>query len=213
MRLILLGPPGAGKGTQAKMLDEKFRIPQVSTGNILRKSIQNGTELGNRAKVFMNSGRLVQDDVVIGLIRERIVEEDCRTGFILDGFPRTIIQAEKLTETLEAMDLSIDVVVDFEVDSEELVSRLTGRSTCSDCGAMFHRTSCPPLRDGICDSCEGELYQREDDKEETIKKRLDVYEHETAPLKEYYKKQGNLKTVQGCGTVEEIFSRVCAVVY
>jgi adenylate kinase len=194
------------------MLNEKFRRPQISTGNILRKSIQNGTELGNRAKVFMNVGKLVQDDVVIGLIRERIVEEDCRAGFILDGFPRTIIQAEKLTETLEAMDLSIDVVVDFEVDSEELVSRLTGRSTCSDCGAMFHRTSCPPLRDGICDSCEGELYQREYDKEETIKKRLDVYEHETAPLKEYYKKQGNLKTVQGCGTVEEIFSRVCAMV-
>ena len=212
MRLILLGPPGAGKGTQAKMLNEKFRRPQISTGNILRKSIQNGTELGNRAKVFMNAGKLVQDDVVVGLIRERIVEEDCRVGFILDGFPRTIIQAEKLTETLEEMDLSIDVVVDFEVDSEELVSRLTGRSTCSDCGAMFHRTSRPPLRDGICDSCEGELYQREDDKEETIKKRLDVYEHETAPLKEYYKKQGNLKTVQGCGTVEEIFSRVCAMV-
>ena len=212
MRLILLGPPGAGKGTQAKMLNEKFRRPQISTGNILRKSIQNGTELGNRAKVFMNAGRLVQDDVVVGLIRERIVEEDCRAGFILDGFPRTIIQAEKLTETLEEMDLSIDVVVDFEVDSEELVNRLTGRSTCSDCGAMFHRTSRPPLRDGICDSCEGELYQREDDKEETIKKRLDVYEHETAPLKEYYKKQGNLKTVQGCGTVEEIFSRVCAMV-
>ena len=212
MRLILLGPPGAGKGTQAKMLNEKFRRPQISTGNILRKSIQNGTELGNRAKVFMNVGKLVQDDVVIGLIRERIVEEDCRAGFILDGFPRTIIQAEKLTETLQEMDLSIDAVVEFEVDSEELVSRLTGRSTCSDCGAMFHRTSCPPLRDGICDSCEGARYQREDDKEETIKKRLDVYEHETAPLKEYYKKQGNLKTVQGCGTVEEIFSRVCAMV-
>ena len=184
MRLILRGPPGAGKGTQAKMLNEKFCRPQISTGNILRKSVQSGTELGNRAKVFMNAGRLVQDDVVIGLIRERIVEEDCRAGFILDGFPRTIIQAEKLTETLEEMDLSIDVVVDFEVDSEVLVNRLTGRSTCSDCGAMFHRTSRPPLRDGICDSCEGELYQREDDKEETIKKRLDVYEHETAPLKE-----------------------------
>ena len=212
MRLILLGPPGAGKGTQAKMLNEKFRRPQISTGNILRKSIQDGTELGNRAKVFMNAGRLVQDDVVVGLIRERIVEEDCRAGFILDGFPRTIIQAEKLTETLEEMDLSIDVVVDFEVDSEELVSRLTGRSTCSDCGAMFHRTSCPPLRDGICDSCEGELYQREDDKEETIKKRLEVYKKETAPLKGYYRKQGNSKTAQGYGTIEEIFSRVCAMV-
>jgi adenylate kinase len=212
MRLILLGPPGAGKGTQAKMLNEKFHKPQISTGNILRKSIQNGTELGNRAKVFMNSGRLVQDDIVIGLIRERIVEEDCRDGFILDGFPRTIIQAEKLTETLEGMNLLIDAVVDFEVDGEELVNRLTGRSTCRDCGAMFHRTSCPPLRDGICDSCEGQLHQREDDKEKTIKKRLQVYKHETAPLKEYYKKQGNLKTVQGSGTVEEIFSRVCDMV-
>jgi adenylate kinase len=212
MRLILLGPPGAGKGTQAKMLNEKFRKPQISTGNILRKSIQNGTELGNRAKVFMNAGKLVQDDVVIGLIKERIVEEDCRAGFILDGFPRTIIQAEKLTETLEEMGLLINAVVDFEVDSEELLNRLTGRSTCSDCGAMFHRTSRPPLRDGVCDSCEGKLYQREDDKEETIKKRLEVYAQETAPLKEYYKKQGNLKTVQGCGAVEEIFSRVCAMV-
>ena len=212
MRLILLGPPGAGKGTQAKMLNEKFRRPQISTGNILRKAIQDGTELGSRAQVFMNAGRLVQDDVVIDLIRERIVEADCRTGFILDGFPRTIIQAEKLTETLSEMSLSIDAVVDFEVDSEELVSRLTGRTTCSDCGAMFHRISCPPLRAGICDSCEGELSQREDDKEETIKKRLEVYSRETAPLKEYYKKQGNLKTVQGCGTVEEIFSRVCNMV-
>ena len=212
MRLILLGPPGAGKGTQAKMLNEKFRRPQISTGNILRKSIQNGTELGNRAKIFMNAGKLVPDDVVIGLIKERIVEEDCQAGFILDGFPRTIVQAERLTETLDEMCLSIDVVVDFEVESEELVSRLTGRSTCLDCGAMFHRTSCPPLKVGVCDSCKGELYQREDDKEDTIKKRLEVYEHETAPLKEYYRKQGNLKTVQGSGTVEEIFSRVCKVV-
>ena len=212
MRLILLGPPGAGKGTQAKMLDEKFQKPQISTGNILRKSIQNGTELGKRAEVFMNAGKLVQDDIVIGLIRERIVEEDCRTGFILDGFPRTIVQAEKLTETLEEMNLSIDAVIDFEVESEELLNRLTGRSTCRDCGAMFHRASRPPLRKGVCDSCEGELYQREDDKEETIKKRLEVYQHETAPLKGYYRRQGNIKTVQGCGTVEEIFSKVCTAV-
>ena len=212
MRLILLGPPGAGKGTQAKMLDEKFRIPQVSTGNILRKSIQNGTEIGNRAKIFMDAGKLVPDDVVIGLIKERIVEEDCRAGFILDGFPRTIVQAERLTETLNEMDLSIDAVVDIEVEGEELVGRLTGRSTCIDCGAMFHEMSRPPLKAGVCDSCEGELCQREDDKEGTIKKRLEVYEQETAPLKEYYRKQGNLKTVQGSGSVEDIFSRVCAVV-
>lgn len=212
MRLILLGPPGAGKGTQAKMLDEKFRRPQVSTGNILRKSIQNGTEIGNRAKIFMDAGKLVPDDVVIGLIKERIVEEDCRAGFILDGFPRTIVQAERLTETLDEMDLLIDAVVDIEVEGEELVGRLTGRSTCIDCGAMFHEMSRPPLKASVCDSCEGELCQREDDKEDTIKKRLEVYEQETAPLKEYYRKQGNLKTVQGSGSVEDIFSRVCAVV-
>ena len=212
MIFILLGPPGAGKGTQAKMLEEKLRRPQISTGNILRKSIQSGSELGNQAKVFMNSGRLVQDDIVIGLIRERIVEDDCQSGFILDGFPRTIVQAERLTETLDEMNLSIDAVIDFEVDSEELINRLSGRSTCLTCGAMFHKESCPPLKDSVCDDCGGELSQREDDKEITIKKRLDVYEDETAPLKEYYRKQGNLKTVQGRGTVQEIFSKVYAMV-
>ncbi|HAK37105.1 MAG TPA: adenylate kinase, partial [Nitrospina sp.] len=170
MRLILLGPPGAGKGTQAKMLMERFQIPQISTGDILRKAVQEGNELGRQAKICMDAGRLVQDDVVIGLIRERIVEKDCQGGFILDGFPRTIVQAEKLTETLKAMNLSIGAVVDFEVDNDELVNRLTGRSTCPDCGAMFHKTSRPPVKSGICDGCGGSLYQRDDDKEETIKK-------------------------------------------
>ncbi len=212
MRLILLGPPGAGKGTQAKMLMEKFQIPQVSTGDILRKAVQEGAELGKQAKICMDAGKLVQDDIVIGLIKERIVEADCKGGFILDGFPRTIIQAEKLMETLKEMSLSMDAVVDFEVDNEELVNRLTGRGTCADCGAMFHKTSRPPAKSGICDGCGGALYQREDDKEETIKKRLEVYQDETAPLKEFYRKQGNLKTAQGYGTVEEIFSRVCAMV-
>ena len=208
----MLGPPGAGKGTQAKMLMEKFQIPQVSTGDILRKAVQEGAELGKQAKICMDAGKLVQDDIVIGLIKERIVEADCKGGFILDGFPRTIIQAEKLTETLKEMSLSMDAVVDFEVDNEELVNRLTGRGTCADCGAMFHKTSRPPAKSGICDGCGGALYQREDDKEETIKKRLEVYQDETAPLKEFYRKQGNLKTAQGYGTVEEIFSRVCAMV-
>jgi adenylate kinase len=212
MRLILLGPPGAGKGTQAKMLMEKFQIPQVSTGDILRKAVQEGAELGKQAKICMDAGKLVQDDIVIGLIKERIVEADCKGGFILDGFPRTIIQAEKLTETLKEMSLSMDAVVVFEVDNEDLVNRLTGRGTCADCGAMFHKTSRPPAKSGICDGCGGALYQREDDKEETIKKRLEVYQDETAPLKEFYRKQGNLKTAQGYGTVEEIFSRVCAMV-
>ena len=212
MRLILLGPPGAGKGTQAKMLKEKFQKPQISTGDILRKSVQDDTELGKRAKFFMNAGKLVQDDIVIGLIRERIVEEDCQSGFILDGFPRTIIQADKLTETLKDMNLSIDVVIEFQVDTNELISRLTGRRTCSDCGAMFHKTSRPPIKIDICDGCGGSLYQREDDKEETIKKRLEVYQNETAPLKGFYGKQGNLKIAQAHGTVEEVFSRVCAMV-
>ena len=212
MRLILLGPPGAGKGTQAKMLREKFRKPQISTGDILRKSVQEDTALGRKAKLFMNAGKLVEDDVVVGLIRERLVKEDCQSGFILDGFPRTIIQAEKLTETLKEMNLSIDTVIDFQVDTDELVNRLTGRSTCSDCGAMFHKISRPPLKIGICDGCGGSLYQRDDDKEETIKKRLEVYQNETAPLREFYRKQGNLKTAQGDGTVEEVFARVRAIV-
>ena len=212
MRLILLGPPGAGKGTQAKMLREKFQKPQISTGDILRKSVQEGTELGKSAKISMNAGKLVQDDIVIGLIRERIVEEDCQSGFILDGFPRTIIQAEKLAETLKEMNLSIDMVIDFQVDTNELVNRLTGRSTCPSCGTMFHKVSRPPIKIGVCDGCGELLGQRDDDKEETIKKRLEVYQNETAPLKEFYRRQGNLKTAHGYGTAEEVFSRVCAMV-
>ena len=212
MRLIRPGPPGAGKGTQAKMLEEKFGRPQISTGDILRKSVKDGTELGKQAKLLMNAGRLVRDDIVIGLIRERLVEEDCENGFILDGFPRTIVQAEKLAETLRDMDLSIDAVIDFHVDTDELVNRLTGRSTCSACGAMFHKISRTPIEVGICDECGGSLYQRDDDKEETIKKRLEVYQKETAPLKEFYRKHGNLKTAQGYGTAGEVFSRVCGMV-
>ena len=212
MRIILLGPPGAGKGTQAKMLKERFGIPQISTGDILRKAAQDNTKLGRQAKTLMDAGKLVQDDTVIGVIRERIAQEDCRNGFVLDGFPRTIVQAEKLVDTLKDMDLSIDAVVDFVVDSQVLINRLTGRRTCSDCGAMYHKTSRPPRIRNVCDVCGASLYQREDDKEETIKKRLEVYQNETAPLKEFYRKQGNLKTTQGCGSVEEIFSRVCSMV-
>ena len=212
MRIILLGPPGAGKGTQAKMLKERFGIPQVSTGDILRKAAQDNTELGRQAKVLMDAGKLVQDDTVIGVIRGRIAQEDCRNGFVLDGFPRTIVQAEKLMDTLEDMDLSIDAVVDFVVDSQALINRLTGRRTCSDCGAMYHETSRPPKVRGVCDVCGASLYQREDDKEETIKKRLEVYQSETAPLKEFYQKHGNLRTIQGGGSADEVFSRVCSMV-
>jgi adenylate kinase len=212
MRIILLGPPGAGKGTQAKMLKERFGIPQVSTGDILRKAAQDNTKLGRQAKTLMDAGKLVQDDTVVGVIRERIAQEDCRNGFVLDGFPRTIVQAEKLRDTLRDMDRSIDAVVDFVVDSQVLINRLAGRRTCSDCGGMYHETSRPPKIRNVCDVCGASLYQREDDKEETIKKRLEVYQNETAPLKEFYQKQGNLKTTQGGGSAEEVFSRVCSMV-
>ncbi len=212
MRLILLGPPGAGKGTQAKMLKEKFGIPQISTGDILRKAVSNDTELGKQAKAYMGDGQLVPDEIVIELIKEKIKEGDCAGGFILDGFPRTIVQAEKLGETLEEMKLAIDAVIDFEVDPQELIVRLTGRRSCSNCGAMFHNETRPPEKTGVCDFCGCELYQRPDDNKETILKRLEVYENETAPLKEFYRKQGNLKTVEGLGSAEEIFSHVCALV-
>ena len=212
MRLILLGPPGAGKGTQAKMLKEKFRIPQISTGDILRHAVKNNTELGVRAKTFMDAGQLVPNDLVISLIKERICQADCKIGFILDGFPRNIAQAEKLTETLVEMRLVINNVIDLEVDAKEVVERLTGRSTCSDCGDMFHEVSRPPKTKGLCDSCGGKLEQRPDDKSETIQERLKVYEKSTAPLKEFYKKQGNLKTVVAKGSVEEIFFHVCRMI-
>ncbi|MCH7623822.1 MAG: adenylate kinase [Nitrospinae bacterium] len=212
MRLILLGPPGAGKGTQAKMLKEKFGIPQISTGDILRKAVSNDTELGKQAKVYMGDGQLVPDEIVIELIKEKIKEDDCAGGFILDGFPRTIVQAEKLSETLEEMRLDIDAVIDFEVDPQELIVRLTGRRSCSNCGAMFHDETRPPEKTGVCDHCGSEPYQRPDDNEETILKRLEVYENETAPLKEFYRKQGNLDTLEGRGSAEEIFSQVCDLI-
>lgn len=212
MRLILLGPPGAGKGTQAKMLKDKFQIPQISTGDILRQAVKDNTEPGARAKTVMDAGQLVPDDVVVGLIKERIRQEDCNAGFILDGFPRNIVQAEKLSETLIDMSLKIDHVIDLEVDEGEVVERLTGRSTCSDCGAMFHQISCPPKVSGVCDGCGGKLAQRPDDNRETIQERLKVYLGSTAPLKEFYTKQGNLKTVEAKGSVEVIFSRVCEMI-
>ena len=212
MRLILLGPPGAGKGTQAKKLKEKFFIPQISTGDILRRAVKDNAELGVQARSFMDVGQLVPDDLVISLIKERIKEADCETGFILDGFPRTIMQAEKLSETLNEMGLVIDTVVDLVVDAEEVINRLAGRSTCQDCGGMFHVQSCPPKAKGICDNCGGALAQRQDDNSETILKRLDVYQESTAPLKQFYKRQGNLKTVTARGSVDEIFSRVLKMV-
>lgn len=212
MRLILLGPPGSGKGTQSNLLQDKFGIPKISTGDILRASVKDDTELGKKAKRFMDKGELVPDEVVICLIKERIVEPDCEAGYILDGFPRTIVQAEKLEETLAEMGQDIDSVVDLVVDRKELLIRLSGRRTCKNCGAMFHQTSHLPKVAGVCDACGGPLYQRPDDNEETIVKRLEVYSKETAPLREFYRKRGKLKTIQGRGGMDVIFAQLCKMV-
>jgi len=208
MNLILLGPPGAGKGTQAQMIVERYHIPQISTGDILRKAVKEGTPLGKKAKAFMDQGQLVPDEVVIGIIDGRLRAPDCNPGFILDGFPRTIAQAEALQPILNKMGKSIDHVINVEVDTEELVRRLTGRRTCKNCGAMFHILFHPPKVEGICDRCGGTLYQREDDKEETIRIRLNEYQKQTAPLIQYYQLKNSLRSIQGVGGKEEIFERI-----
>jgi adenylate kinase len=212
MRLILLGPPGAGKGTQAKKLVVKYSIPQISTGDILRGAVKNQTELGKEAKSFMDSGGLVPDEVVVGIIRERLQEADCAKGYILDGFPRTVPQADELKKALKNMGQSIDSVLSIVVANEELIARLTGRRTCKECGAGFHIMYQKPKQDGVCDKCNGPLIQRDDDKEETIKNRLAVYNDQTEPLIQYYKNDGALVEIQGTGGIDEIFGRICAVV-
>jgi len=208
MNLILLGPPGAGKGTQAQMIVERYRIPQISTGDILRNAVKESTPLGLKAKAFMDRGQLVPDEVVIGIIDERLRAPDCHPGFILDGFPRTIAQAEALQSILTKIGKSIDHVINMEVDPEELVNRLTGRRTCKNCGAMFHVLFHPPKGEGICDRCGGPLYQREDDKEETIRTRLREYRKQTAPLIEYYRQKNRLRSIQGMGGQDQIFERI-----
>lgn len=211
MRLILLGPPGAGKGTQAKMLMEKYQIPQISTGDILRQAVKEKTPLGAEARVYMDRGALVPDQVIIGIIRERLQKPDCKRGYILDGFPRTVIQAEALRETLAGMGFYLDHVLSVEVMEEELIRRLSGRRTCKSCGEVYHIIYGPPKRNGVCDKCGGELYQRDDDKEETIKRRLRVYQAETTPLIDYYKERGLLREIAGRGEIREIFERICRV--
>ena len=199
MRLILLGPPGAGKGTQAEVLIKKLGVPQISTGDILRSAVKNGTPVGLKAKAFMDAGDLVPDDVIIGVVKERLTFDDCREGYIFDGMPRTIAQAE----ALDAQGVQIDVVLSMEVPDEVILSRLGGRRTCPDCGMVFHVTTKPPVKQGICDSCGAALIIRKDDVEETIKNRLQTYYRETEPLKAYYKAQGKLKTVNSAGSVAQ----------
>jgi adenylate kinase len=193
MNLILLGAPGAGKGTQAEVICDKLQIPAISTGNILREAVKNGTELGIKAKGYMESGALVPDEVVIGILKDRIAEDDCKNGFILDGFPRTVPQAE----ALEKMGVVIDKVIEIFVPDEKIEQRLSGRRVCEACGASYHVDYKPSKVDGVCDKCGGKTVQRRDDQPETIKERLRVYHEQTAPLKDYYAKRGKLTVVEG----------------
>ena len=211
MRLVLLGAPGAGKGTQAKKLIEKYRIPQISTGDILRKAVADGTPLGKEAKSYMDSGGLVPDSVVIGLVKERLAQDDCKTGYILDGFPRTTPQAEELDNVLSAMNSPLDVALSVDVDKDDLMKRLTGRRTCKSCQQMYNIHFSAPKKDGVCDKCGGELYQRDDDQEDTIRNRLDVYEKSTAPLIDYYGSKGILKSVKGEGSIDDIFNQIVSI--
>jgi adenylate kinase len=208
MRLILLGPPGAGKGTQAKLLVERLGIPQVSTGDMLRAAVKADTPLGEQAKQYMDRGALVPDEVIIGLVRERLQQADCARGCILDGFPRTVTQAEALEKTLTALHASLDHVVSLEVPTEDLVLRIAGRRTCRNCGAMYHVRFSPSQTDCRCDACGGPTYQREDDREETVRRRLSVYADQTAPLISFYKARGLLRHVSGTGDIAGIFQRI-----
>jgi adenylate kinase len=208
LRTILLGPPGAGKGTQAVNIVDKYGVPHISTGDIFRANIKNGTELGKRAQEYMNRGELVPDDLVIEIATTRLLEDDCKNGFLLDGFPRTVYQAEKLDEFLAAHGSKIDKVLDIAVEKEELITRLTGRRVCKACGASFHVVNIPPKTEGICDRCGGELIQRADDTIETVANRIDVYEKQTMPLVDYYEKAGNIAHIDGATGLDNVFADI-----
>lgn len=210
MKLVFLGAPGAGKGTQAKKLVEKYAIPQISTGDLLRAAVAAGSALGKEAKACMDKGELVPDSVVLGMVEERLKQDDCKKGYILDGFPRNTSQAEALDKMLSALNMPLSAAVSVDVPFDDLMKRLTGRRTCKACGQMYNIYFNASKKDGICDKCGGELFQRDDDKEETIKKRLDVYNAQTAPLFDYYKKKGILKSVAGTGSIDDIFANICS---
>jgi adenylate kinase len=211
IRVILLGAPGAGKGTQAKLLQEQFGVCQISTGDILRKAVVEQTSLGKEASQYIRRGALVPDDVIINLVAERLKEKDCEQGFILDGFPRTIAQAESLQAILQTRDLVLDGVLSVRVPHNVIVERLTGRRTCKNCGTLKHVAFDPPRKQGVCDRCGGELYQRDDDREETITARLKVYDTQTAPLEGYYRERGLLNEIDGVGKVEDVRNRIAHV--
>ena len=208
MKIIMLGAPGAGKGTQAKKIAEKCGIPHISTGDIFRANIKNGTELGKKAKTYMDQGLLVPDELVCDLVVDRIQQDDCKKGYILDGFPRTIPQAESLDKALQAIGEKMDYAIDVEVPDENIVKRMGGRRACVGCGATYHLVYAPTKKEGICDACGGELILRDDDKPETVQKRLGVYHEQTQPLIDYHKNQGILREVDGSVDMEDVFKEI-----
>lgn len=208
MRLVLLGPPGAGKGTQASAIIKKYNIPHISTGDIFRANIKKGTELGKKAKAYMDKGQLVPDELVVSIVKDRLLEDDCKDGFLLDGFPRTVKQAEALDEELTKMELKLDHVINIDVESDELIKRAVGRRICKNCGATYHIEFNPPKKEEECDVCGGELYQRDDDTEETVANRIEVYLKETKPLVDYYTKKGIIFSVDGKQAIEDVFKDI-----
>ncbi len=213
MNIVLLGPPGAGKGTQAIRISDHYGIPHISTGDIFRRAVAQGTELGLRAKEYMNRGELVPDEIVIGIVKQRLDEPDCAEGFLLDGYPRTVPQAEALAGALSENGRVLDKVLNIEVEREELIKRLTGRRTCRGCGKVYHMIFDPPKADAVCDVCGGALWQREDDSENTVVNRLKVYDEQTAPLIEYYRARGLLTAVNGRQAVEAVFCQIDEILH
>lgn len=211
LNIVLLGPPGAGKGTQAELIVKKYGIPQISTGDIFRANIKNGTELGKKAKEYMDKGELVPDELVVDLVKDRLEQDDCKEGFMLDGFPRTVFQAEELDKIMEAKKLNINYVLNIDVAPEKLIDRIAGRRVCKACGATYNVNTKPTAKEGVCDACGGEVYQRADDNRETVENRINVYFSQTAPLIEYYEKSGVLATVDGDQAMDNVFSDITKV--
>jgi len=211
MRIIMLGAPGAGKGTQAKKITARYSIPHISTGDIFRANIKNGTELGKKAKTYMDQGLLVPDELVVDLVVDRVNQDDCANGYVLDGFPRTIPQAEALDKALTEMGQSIDYAINVEVPDENIVQRMSGRRACVNCGATYHIVYAPTKKENVCDTCEGELILRDDDKPETVQKRLNVYHEQTQPLIDYYTKQDKLVEVDGTIDIEKVFEAIVKI--
>lgn len=211
MKIIMLGAPGAGKGTQAKMIADKYQIPHISTGDIFRSNIKEGTELGKEAKTYMDKGLLVPDELTVKILLDRVAKDDCRNGYVLDGFPRTIPQAEVLDEALAKLNDKIDYAIDVDVPDENIIRRMSGRRACLACGATYHIEHIPPKTEGICDRCGKELVQRDDDKEETVKNRLNVYHEQTQPLIDFYTKKGILKTVDGTVDMKDVFAAIVKI--